>query len=433
MFKEDNVGGKKTKTKVNLRTAMFFGPPGTGKTTLARAFANKLDWKYLELTPGDFYSGGENEILPKINNIFFNLMHLKETVVFIDEIDDLVIKRKQDGGFDRRTLYVNTLLPRFQEIHDKSEIILLASTNHYNNVDPAISRLGRFDLVIPVGPMSEHGRIDLFFNKIICSDEDNFVKKYNCHEILKDLLKNTSGYTFTQVKLFVDEFKKAINSKTESGGIIINTDFLVKFSASLKLNNFNPEIKSGDTQTLRFGSSLESENIETDRIRPFSKFDYTDSTLDKADKLLRTYNVYNQNNESVKIKIDQIIDLYSLINIANELITVSTACAPPDQSCATGSNFNKTIGFLTLSKEEKEMLNVSQNHLDNTVDRINHYLDLFTQKPIDATEGDYYFNLATPFFDSIDFLYKNSTNEIQDKLQNKYRKLDNLIRSRKVI
>jgi len=75
------------------RTAILFGPPGTGKTMYGRALAIKLGLDYLELTPGDFFAGGEASILVTINDIFEHLLHLKNTVVFIDEIDDLVKNR----------------------------------------------------------------------------------------------------------------------------------------------------------------------------------------------------------------------------------------------------------------------------------------------------------------------------------------------------
>ena len=141
------------------KTAILFGPPGTGKTTYGRALAKRLGLDYLELTPGDFFAGGEASILEKINDIFEHLLHLKNTVVFIDEIDDLVKNRVPGPHYDRRSLFVNSLLPRFQELHDSGNIILLMATNNVEGVDEAIKRMGRVDLVIPVGAISPHGRL----------------------------------------------------------------------------------------------------------------------------------------------------------------------------------------------------------------------------------------------------------------------------------
>jgi SpoVK/Ycf46/Vps4 family AAA+-type ATPase len=145
------------------RTAILFGPPGTGKTTYGRALAKKLGLDYLELTPGDFFAGGEASILLTINDIFEHLLHLTNTVVFIDEIDDLVKNRTPDQRYDRRTLFVNSLLPRFQELHDSGNIILLMATNNIEGVDDAIKRMGRVDLVIPVGAISPHGRLKYWY------------------------------------------------------------------------------------------------------------------------------------------------------------------------------------------------------------------------------------------------------------------------------
>ena len=186
---------KNTIKSCKYHSAILFGPPGTGKTTYGRAVANELGLDYLELTPGDFFSGGEHNILVSISDIFEHLLHLNNTVVFIDEIDDLVRDRDQEHqdkqknnekptkqnynamitqSYDPRTFFVNSLLPRFQELHDKKNIILLMATNHIERVDVAISRMGRVDLVIPVGAISPHGRLK-YLKKII----ENNQKIYN--------------------------------------------------------------------------------------------------------------------------------------------------------------------------------------------------------------------------------------------------------------
>lgn len=207
------------------RTVILFGPPGTGKTTYGRALATKLKLDYLELTPGDFFSGGEDSILITINDIFEHLLHLRDTVVFIDEIDDLVKDRTamvkddkttSDQPYDPRTLFVNSLLPRFQELHDKGNIILLMATNNMERVDEAISRMGRVDLVIPVGAISPHGRLKFlhkFYNRhedvlgILCglSAEEKL-------DLLAEFLNATEAFNYSTIKqyseMIVDEVKK---------------------------------------------------------------------------------------------------------------------------------------------------------------------------------------------------------------------------------
>jgi hypothetical protein len=76
----------------------------------------------------------------------------------------------------------------------------------------------------------------------------------------------------------------------------------------------------------------------------------------------------------------------------------------------------------------------NQNLTTDSADEPNYYLDLFTKEPTDTTEGACYYNLVTPFFDSIDALHKKNEDEnVRSKLDGMYQKLSNLIRFRPVI
>ncbi|MHA1167065.1 MAG: AAA family ATPase [Candidatus Hodarchaeales archaeon] len=131
-----------------------------------------IGWKYLELTPGDLFSVEQGMIVHRINTVFERLYHLEKTVVFVDEIDFLVMNRKESkaenkkgvtGGSKIFSMYVTTLLPRLQDLTRSKKIILFLATNHLGNVDEAIYREGRMDIVLPIGNVSAYYRLALLY------------------------------------------------------------------------------------------------------------------------------------------------------------------------------------------------------------------------------------------------------------------------------
>lgn len=130
---------------------ILFGPPGTGKTSIAQALAYKLGWGFVEIGPGDFLENGIDGIFAQGDLIFQRLLLLDQVVVLFDEIDELVSIRSD--GADKLSKFLTTyMLPWLQRLRDKASLIFIFATNHIRRFDPAIRRHGRFDLIVPIGP-----------------------------------------------------------------------------------------------------------------------------------------------------------------------------------------------------------------------------------------------------------------------------------------
>lgn len=131
------------------RAVMLFGPPGTGKTTFARAVASRLDWPFIELFPSRL-SDTPGGLAAALRSSFEVIAHLEHAVVFIDEVEEIASQR---GGIPPSPTQgvTNELLKLVADFRDHSGRLLICATNFVRALDPAFLRHGRFDYVIPIG------------------------------------------------------------------------------------------------------------------------------------------------------------------------------------------------------------------------------------------------------------------------------------------
>jgi transitional endoplasmic reticulum ATPase len=129
-------------------TALMFGPPGTGKTTFARATAGRLGWPFVELLPSKL-SSGEGTLANELREAFIELGRLDHVVIFIDEFDEIAPARESRPA---SAGVVNELLKSIPDFRRRPGRLLICATNFVETIDPAVLRPGRFDLLIGIGP-----------------------------------------------------------------------------------------------------------------------------------------------------------------------------------------------------------------------------------------------------------------------------------------
>jgi len=131
------------------RAVMLFGPPGTGKTTFARAVASRLDWPFVELFPSRL-SDTPGGLAAALRTSFEVVGDLEHAVVFIDEVEEIASQR---GGIPPSPTQgvTNELLKLVADFREQSGHLLICATNFVRALDAAFLRHGRFDYVIPIG------------------------------------------------------------------------------------------------------------------------------------------------------------------------------------------------------------------------------------------------------------------------------------------
>jgi GNAT superfamily N-acetyltransferase len=138
------------------KAVILFGPPGTGKTSFAKAVASRLDWPFVELFPSRL-AVGEGGLAAALREVFAELAELESVLLFIDEVEEIAAARSGPvtGPGHGVTNELLKLIPGFRE-HDAR--LLICATNSVRSLDQAFLRPGRFDYVIPVGPPDASAR-----------------------------------------------------------------------------------------------------------------------------------------------------------------------------------------------------------------------------------------------------------------------------------
>jgi hypothetical protein len=135
------------------RSALLFGPPGTAKTTLVRTLAEAVAWPCVEIRPSNFLERGLDNIYVVADEIFADLTDLSGAVIFFDEMDALVQSRNESLDATRQFL-TTSMLPKLAGLHKEGRSVFFFATNYRMTFDEAITRPGRFDLLLCVGPPS---------------------------------------------------------------------------------------------------------------------------------------------------------------------------------------------------------------------------------------------------------------------------------------
>ena len=155
--KYESIGAKMPKG------ILLVGPPGTGKTMLAKAVAGESNVSFFSISGSEFVEMFVGMGASKVRDLFKQAKEKAPCIVFIDEIDAIGQKRSggQYGGNDEREQTLNQLLTEMDGFEGNTGVIILAATNRPESLDPALTRPGRFDRRVPVELPDLKGREEI--------------------------------------------------------------------------------------------------------------------------------------------------------------------------------------------------------------------------------------------------------------------------------
>ncbi|KEG04190.1 hypothetical protein YYE_01093 [Plasmodium vinckei vinckei] len=329
---------------------LLYGPPGCGKTMLAKAISNEMKANFIAIKGPEILNKYVGESEKKVREIFSYASTYKPCLIFFDEIDSICINRDNNKTAAASDRVVNQLLTEMDGLSQREGIYIIATTNRPDIIDKALLRTGRFDQLIYVSLPKYQGRIDILkkLSKNMPLDKDIDFKKISIltkgysGADLHGVLRESAFIALQECRDKIDRFNYKSNGPTPL--IPSNIEHTQKekqncFTTTLE-NTLNPVLNKNyyDTYILNENYNQPNDN----------KMDYANP------KSLEHYS--SENGETINNEIN------------NPCITDQTICDAVQNKIMTFEEENKTLGEIKMEERQKE--EEENNNKDNFLYKI---------------------------------------------------------------
>ena len=266
---------------------LLYGPPGNGKTLIARAIAYSLGAKFVSIEGPELNSKYVGVAEQRLREKFEEASQYKNSVLFIDEIDSIAKNREHENSENHQIDMVSTLLNLMDGIRSAKGLFVIGATNRLNAVDGALRRPGRFELEYEIGLPNQLARLEIL-NKYIPLDDSVLLDSSVNNDFVNYLSEVTNGYSGADlVSLYRLSVIRAIRRN-----MTVDTTGKIKIEQTqqpinLKAEDFQQTLKEITPTSLR-GVDMRRETIDWDNLilskAVREKMERIDNLIEKAVK-----------------------------------------------------------------------------------------------------------------------------------------------------
>lgn len=216
----DAIQGKISWDKVD-KGMLIVGPPGTGKTTLAKAIAKECGVKFINVSATHWHQVDHlGAHLAAITSDFILARRYAPSIMFIDELDTIGARSKTDHNAFYQNIVINTVLQEIQGFNEKEKVIVIGATNNEELIDPAIRRAGRLDKVVNV-PFPNKDALEKIYSFYLAKEDRD--GSFESDIDFKNLADLSLGLTGADVELIV----KGAARRARKGNTVITHKHLI--------------------------------------------------------------------------------------------------------------------------------------------------------------------------------------------------------------